>query len=420
MTDYTKQLVEQRRELHQWPEEGWTEFWTTNYIVTKLRSWGYEVLLGTKIINPEQVFGRNEKLVQEGIKNALARGVSQSFIDETEGYTGCVALLDTGKEGPTTAFRFDIDCVCVNETDNPEHKPNKEGFRSQHAGFMHACGHDFHISTVLGSAYLLKAQEKDLAGTVYLIFQPAEEAPGGARKVMETGVLKEVQAIFGLHTSPLYDVGTLGIRAGAVTASVDKFTVTFCGKGTHAAHPERGTDPIVMAASFVTAAQSIVSRNIDPAHPSLISITHIESGNTWNVIPESAWLEGTVRCLTAEDRKRIKQRIYELAEGQAASFGGHAELTWYAGPPATNNTPDWTDFAIQVAEASGLTVEPAPVNLAGEDFAYYQEEIPGAFVLVGTGKSPANHNPKFHVDLAALGPAAKYMARLAKEAFARL
>lgn len=237
---------------------------------------------------------------------------------------------------------------------------------------------------------------------------------------METGVLKEVQAIFGLHTSPLYDVGTLGIRAGAVTASVDKFTVTFCGKGTHAAHPERGTDPIVMAASFVTAAQSIVSRNIDPAHPSLVSITHIESGNTWNVIPESAWLEGTVRCLTAEDRKRIKQRIYELAEGQAASFGGHAELTWYAGPPATNNTPAWTDFAIQMAEESGLTVEPAPVNLAGEDFAYYQEEIPGAFVLVGTGKSPANHNPKFHVDPAALGPAAKYMARLAKEAFARL
>ena len=135
MTDYTKQLVEQRRELHQWPEEGWTEFWTTNYIVNKLRSWGYEVLLGTKIINPEQVFGRNEKLVQEGIKNALARGVSQSFIDETEGYTGCVALLDTGKEGPTTAFRFDIDCVCVNETDNSEHKPNKEGFRSRRAGF---------------------------------------------------------------------------------------------------------------------------------------------------------------------------------------------------------------------------------------------------------------------------------------------
>lgn len=130
---------------------------------------------------------------------------------------------------------------------------------------MHACGHDFHISTVLGAAYLLKEQEAELPGTVYLIFQPAEEAPGGARKVMETGVLKEVQAIFGLHTSPLYDVGTLGIRAGAVTASVDKFTVTFHGKGTHAAHPERGIDPIVMAASFVTAAQSIVARNIDPA-----------------------------------------------------------------------------------------------------------------------------------------------------------
>lgn len=326
--------------------------------------------------------------------------------------TGLVAKVGTG-EAPFIALRCDIDGLPIQEESGLD-------YASEHAGRMHACGHDFHISTVLGSAYLLKAQEKDLHGTVYLIFQPAEEAPGGARKVMETGVLKDVQAIFGLHTSPLYDVGTLGIRAGAVTASVDKFTVTFCGKGTHAAHPERGTDPIVMAASFVTAAQSIVSRNIDPAHPSLVSITHIESGNTWNVIPESAWLEGTVRCLTAEDRKRIKQRIYELAEGQAASFGGHAELTWYAGPPATNNTPDWTDFAIQVAEESGLTVEPAPVNLAGEDFAYYQEEIPGAFVLVGTGKSPANHNPKFHVDPAALGPAAKYMARLAKEAFARL
>lgn len=326
--------------------------------------------------------------------------------------TGLVAKVGTG-EAPFIALRCDIDGLPIQEESGL-------AYASEHAGRMHACGHDFHISAVLGSAYLLKAKERELRGTVYLIFQPAEEAPGGARKVMETGVLKDVQAIFGLHTSPLYDVGTLGIRSGAVTASVDKFTVTFHGKGTHAAHPERGIDPIVMAASFVTAAQSIVSRNIDPAHPGLVSITHIESGNTWNVIPESSWLEGTVRYLTAEDRKLIKKRIYELAEGQAASFGGHAELTWYAGPPATDNTPDWTDFAIEVAKEAGLNVVPAPVNLAGEDFAYYQEEIPGVFVLVGTGKSPANHNPKFHVDPAALGPAARYMARLAVEAFARL
>ncbi len=326
--------------------------------------------------------------------------------------TGLVAKVGTG-EAPFIALRCDIDGLPIQEESGL-------AYASEHAGRMHACGHDFHISAVLGSAYLLKAKERELRGTVYLIFQPAEEAPGGARKVMETGVLKDVQAIFGLHTSPLYDVGTLGIRSGAVTASVDKFTVTFHGKGTHAAHPERGIDPIVMAASFVTAAQSIVSRNIDPAHPGLVSISHIESGNTWNVIPESSWLEGTVRCLTAEDRKLIKKRIYELAEGQAASFGGHAELTWYAGPPATDNTPDWTDFAIEVAKEAGLNVVPAPVNLAGEDFAYYQEEIPGVFVLVGTGKSPANHNPKFHVDPAALGPAARYMARLAVEAFARL
>lgn len=326
--------------------------------------------------------------------------------------TGLVAEVGTGK-APFIALRCDIDGLPIQEESGLD-------YASEHEGRMHACGHDFHISTVLGAAYLLKEQENELRGTVYLIFQPAEEAPGGARKVMATGVLKEVQAIFGLHTSPLYDVGTLGIREGAVTASVDKFTVTFHGKGTHAAHPERGIDPIVMAAGFVTAAQSIVSRNIDPAHPGLVSITHIESGNTWNVIPESAWLEGTVRCLTAEDRKLIKKRIYGLAEGQAASFGGHAELTWYAGPPATNNTPSWTEFAVEEARREGLTVEPASINLAGEDFAYYQEEIPGAFVLVGTGKSPANHNPKFHVDPAALGPAARYMANLAREAFARL
>lgn len=326
--------------------------------------------------------------------------------------TGLVAEVGTGKV-PFVALRCDIDGL-------PIHEESGLPYASEHEGRMHACGHDFHISTVLGSALLLKAREKELKGTVYLLFQPAEEAPGGAKKVMETGVLKDVQAIFGLHTLPIYDVGTLGIREGAVTASVDKFTVTFHGKGTHAAHPERGVDPIVMAASFVTAAQSIVSRNINPAHPALVSITHIESGNTWNVIPESSWLEGTVRCLTAADRELIKKRIYGLAEGQAASFGGHAELTWYAGPPATNNTPSWTEFAKEEAEKAGLKVEPAPVNLAGEDFAYYQEEIPGAFVLVGTGKSPANHNPKFHVDPKALGPAAKYMATLAEEALARL
>ena len=270
--------------------------------------------------------------------------------------TGLVAKVGAG-EAPFIALRCYIDGLPIQEESGL-------AYASEHAGRMHACGHDFHISAVLGSAYLLKAKERELRGTVYLIFQPAEEAPGGARKVMEPGVLKDVQAIFGLHTSPL-----------------------FHGKGTHAAHPERGIDPIVMAASFVTAAQSIVSRNIDPAHPGLVSITHIESGNTWNVIPESSWLEGTVRCLTAEDRKLIKKRIY---------------------------------FAIEVAKEAGLNVVPAPVNLAGEDFAYYQEEIPGVFVLVGTGKSPANHNPKFHVDPAALGPAARYMARLAVEAFARL
>lgn len=166
MTDYNTQLIEQRRELHQWPEEGWTEFWTTSYIVKKLQAYGYEVLVGTKVINPEQVFGRNQKLVDLGIKNALERGADPKLIEEMGGYTGCVGILDTGREGPTTAFRFDIDCVCVRETDDPAHKPNKEGFRSQHDGYMHACGHDTHASIGLTLAHWIADHKDQLKGQI--------------------------------------------------------------------------------------------------------------------------------------------------------------------------------------------------------------------------------------------------------------
>lgn len=322
--------------------------------------------------------------------------------------TGLVAEVGTGR-APVVGLRADIDALPVTETTGLP-------YASETPGKMHACGHDFHMTSVLGAALYLKQHEQELAGTVRIVFQPAEEAPGGARDVLATGVLAEVQALFGLHSSPFFPVGTVGVSAGAVMASVDKFVLHFKGKGTHAAHPERGVDPIVMAAAFVLAAQSIISRNIDPAHRDLVSITRFTSGNTWNVIPETAELEGTVRCLDNADRAHIEQRLRELAAAQAASFGGSVTVEWVAGPPATANTSAWAECARAVALAQGLQAAEAPASLAGEDFAYYQTTIPGCFVLVGTGRSPANHNPGFRVDPAALGPTAAYLAALAMQA----
>ena len=328
--------------------------------------------------------------------------------------TGLVAEVGTAdSSGPVVALRADIDALPVTEeTGLP--------YASKTPGRMHACGHDFHTSALLGAALLLKQKETELPGRVKLVFQPAEEAPGGAKKVLETGLLGDVAAVFGLHVSPLLPVGTLGIRAGAVTASVDRFQITFRGKGTHAAHPDAGIDPIPAAAAFIQAAQTIVSRNLNPFAPGLVSITHVEGGNTWNVIPETVLVEGTTRSLGKEERQLIRENLCRLAERIAEGHGSQVEIDWYEGPPATDNTPEWVEVARQAAQKQPLEVVEASASLAGEDFAYYQETLPGAFVLVGTGRSYSNHNPKFQVDPAALWPAAKYLAGLAEAALQHL
>lgn len=321
--------------------------------------------------------------------------------------TGLVAEVGEGET--VVALRADIDALPIEEqTDLP--------YRSESAGRMHACGHDFHTSSVLGAALLLKKREKDLKGRVRLFFQPAEEAPGGAKVLMEAGALQGVSAIFGLHVSPLLEVGTVGIREGAVTAAVDRFVFRFRGKGAHAAYPQRGVDPIPLAAAFIQAVQTVVARNLDPFSAGLVSVTHVAAGNTWNVIPEEALVEGTTRSMNAEERALIRERICALAEGLAAAHGAEAATDWYEGPPATANDAFWTAFAKRTAEGRKLQVVPAPMALIGEDFAFYQERTPGTFLLVGTGLAPALHNPGFHVDPAALAPTAHYLAALAQGA----
>ncbi|MBQ1914223.1 MAG: amidohydrolase [Selenomonadaceae bacterium] len=326
--------------------------------------------------------------------------------------TGAAAEIGDGSK-PVIALRADIDALPIEEdTGLP--------YASRFKGKMHACGHDFHTAAVLGAALLLKKKESSLPGRVRIVFQPAEEAPGGAQKVLETGVLDEAQAIFAIHTSPLLPVGSLGLSPGPVMAAVDSFILRFQGKGCHAAHPDRGVDIIPLIAHFISMAQTIVSRNSNPFAANLLSITRVEAGNTWNVLPETAELEGTARSLTLEDRLLIKDRLYALARGAADAFGASVAIDWHQGPPPTINDAFWTEFVLDTAGKQGFILQEAPKSLGGEDFSYYQEKIPGVFASIGTGLSAPNHSPEFRADPAALLPAAKFLAAIAEGALRKL
>ncbi|MEY8001913.1 amidohydrolase [Clostridium sp. Mt-5] len=323
--------------------------------------------------------------------------------------TGIVAEIKGKKDGPIIAIRTDIDALPITEETNLSYK-------SKNLGKMHACGHDFHMTTILGAAYLLKRDEKNLQGTVRVVFQPAEESSHGAEEIIKTKALENVQAIFGLHTAPDLEVGTLGTNVGPLTAAVDRFEIEVTGAGTHAAHPDLGIDPIVVISNIVTALQTIVSRNIHPFNPAIVSVTHIESGHTWNVIPEKAYIEGTVRTLNEKDRSLIPRNIKTLAQNIAKSYGARADFRWHEGPPATNNDKVWTEVAIRVAKDTGYKVKIIPPKLGGEDFAYYQKKLPGAFVDIGVGIGESLHSPKFRADESALLKSSEYFRNLAEQA----
>ena len=359
-------------ELHMHPELSYEEYETTERIKRELAAAGIEIL-------------------QIPLK------------------TGVTAIVRGAKPGKTYGLRCDIDALPIEEeTDLP--------YKSKTPGKMHACGHDFHTAAVFGAALLLQERKEELQGTVKILFQPAEESSHGAETVLETGVLSDVTAIFGLHTAAYLPVGTLGIRAGSVMAAVDRFELNITGTGCHGGHPDEGVDTILVAASVIQAFQSIVGRNLNPFHTGVVSVTRINGGNTWNVIPDKVELEGTVRSMEKDDRIFIERRMREIAEHTAAAYGANAELLWYPGPPATVNEKAWSAFAQKVAEESGFEVVPQRNSTGGEDFAFYLENIPGCFINVGTGVGYPNHHPKFYADEAALTPAAEYLEKLLVEA----
>lgn len=305
--------------------------------------------------------------------------------------TGVFAKIGGKKPGPLIALRADIDALPIDEESGLS-------YASETPNRMHACGHDFHLTNLLATAIELKKIEHQLDGTVLLIFQPAEEAEHGAEKVVNTGLLTGVEAIFGLHVNPELPTGVIGVKVGNFNAAVDRIFVTFHGKGTHAAHPESGNDVIVATGEFIVSAQSIVSRNISPFEPSVVSITHIESGNTWNVLPNSSLLEGTVRSFDSQVRAKIKERLQELADGIAAANGITNEFRWVDGAPAVVNDRRLTKIVERVAKKQGFEVTELDPSMGGEDFSCYQQIIPGTFFNVGIGCVHPVHNSKFKVD----------------------
>ncbi|WP_409308728.1 M20 peptidase aminoacylase family protein [Pectobacterium sp. B1J-3] len=369
--EFEHQLIEWRRELHQYPELSNQEHQTTVRITHWLKD----------------------------------NGISLLPLPLT---SGVIAELGNGS-GPTIALRADIDALPIEELTNLP-------FRSKNPGIMHACGHDFHTAVMLGAACLLKKQESRLPGRVRILFQPAEEVSTGAEHFIQAGALQGVSAIFGLHNAPDLPAGTFATRSGPFYANVDRFSIYVTGKGAHAAKPEEGIDSIVSACNIVNALQTLPSRSFSSLESLVISITRINGGNTWNVLPQTVELEGTVRTYNAQIRAQVPARIEQLIQGIAHALGAKAELHWQPGPPSVVNTDFWADFSKKIAQDAGYKVEQAERQMSGEDFALYLQQIPGAFVSIGSGSAFGLHHPQFNPDERAIAPAARYFAQLAEAA----
>ena len=318
--------------------------------------------------------------------------------------TGVLAQIGTGNR-PAAALRCDLDALPVQEeTGLP--------YASEVSGCMHACGHDFHMTSVLGAALLLKERESQLKGTVRLIFQPSEEVNEGAVPVLRTGLLGDVSEYYGIHADPEIDAGTLGIREGAVMACPDHFQIRIHGCGGHGAQPHLSLNPIPCAASVALALQQAVPGKISPFSPCVLSVCQIQAGDTWNVIPGQALLEGTLRTMSDTDRETGISSIREIAEYTAKTWGCTAETVFFPAPPPVVNNADLAVFAAETARSLGIRVIQQEPSMIGEDFAEYLQEKPGCFIRVGTGIGPGLHHSKFKADPSVLSGTAEFLAEL--------
>ena len=340
------ELQEIRRDLHAHPELCYEEQRTADVVAARLTEWGIPIVRGL-------------------------------------GVTGVVGIVKNGSSHRAIGLRADMDALPMQEINGFAHA-------SRHPGKMHACGHDGHTAMLLGAAHHL-AQHRNFDGTVYLIFQPAEEGGGGARRMMDDGLFQQfpMEAVYGMHNWPGIPEGHFGVVSGPMMASSNEFRVSVRGKGAHAAQPHRGIDPVMVAVQIAQAWQTIVSREKNPLESAVLSITQIHAGSATNVIPDEAELVGTVRTFSYEVLDLIQRRMEEIATGVATAFNASVNFTFKRNYPPLINHPEQTAFAVEAmravvgADRVDTNVEP---TMGAEDFAFMLQEKPGCYVFIGNGE----------------------------------
>jgi amidohydrolase len=373
------ELVAWRRQLHQYPEMGFNEYLTAEFISQKLQKWGIETQIG------------------------IAK-------------TGIIAIIDSGKPGRVLAIRADMDALPIQEE-------NQVSYCSKHDGIMHACGHDGHIAIALGTAYYLAHHRADFKGIVKIIFQPAEEGPGGAKPMIEAGVLRnpDVDAIIGLHLWNNLPLGTVGVRSGPLMASVEVFQCTILGKGGHGAIPHQTIDSIVVGAQIVNALQTIVARNVDPIDSAVVTVGEFHAGRAHNVIADTAKLSGTVRFFNPKyrEQKFFNQRIEQIIAGVCHSHGASYDFNYSSLYPPVINDAKITELVREVAMSVVETpagVIPECQTMAAEDMSYFLEAVPGCYFFLGSANPAKNlayphHHPRFDFDETVLGMGVEIFVR---------
>jgi amidohydrolase len=371
-----------RRDIHAHPELAFAEHRTAALVAAKLRALGLEV--------------------HEGI-----------------GGTGVVGLLSGAKPGSTIMLRADMDAL-------PMPEESAVPFASQNPGVMHACGHDAHVAMLLGAAAVLRERTAELRGRVAFVFQPAEEGGGGAAAMLADGLIERfaIERAYGIHIACILPTGVIGLRPGPLMAAVDQFDLVVEGLGGHGAMPHRSVDPVVVAADVVTSLQRVVSREVDPVEPAVVTIGAINGGTTYNVIPPRVALKGTVRSFSTATRDAMEGRIRRIAEHTCAAANATCHLDWQSSYPVTENDPAETTFVretLVTALGADRVVEIAPI-MGSEDFSYFAQRVPACFMFLGAGDDAhafPNHHPAFDIDEHAMQAGIRAHVAIALAATAR-